>query len=97
VKRLKFHPTARLELQEAFDFYESKNTGQGSHLLDEVDAVTDRIVRYPLAAPAAGRGARIIPVKDFEYQIVYKLKGDLITIVAVMHKRRRPGYWKGRI
>ncbi len=97
MKRLKFHAAARIELQEAFDFYESKSPGKGSSLLDEIDTVIDRIVRYPLAAPAAGRGARIIPVKDFEYQIVYKLKGDLITIVAVMHKRRRPGYWKGRI
>lgn len=97
MRRLKFHPAARIELQEASDYYESKTAGKGSNLLDEIDTVTDRIVRYPLAAPAAGRGARIIPVKDFEYQLVYKIKGDLITIVAVMHKRRRPGYWKGRI
>ena len=97
MRRLKFHPAARVELHEAFDYYESKSAGKGSKLLDEVDAVTDRIVRYPLAAPEAGGGSRVIPVKDFEYQIIYKLKGDLITIVAVMHKRRRPGYWKGRI
>jgi toxin ParE1/3/4 len=96
VTRLEFHPAARAELNEAFEYLENEGRGLGANLLAEVAAVTDRILRYPLAAPRVGRDARTAPVKNFRYQIVYKIKGDLISIVAVMHNRRRPGYWKGR-
>jgi toxin ParE1/3/4 len=32
----------------------------------------------------------------FPYQIVYRISGDSVWIVAVMHQSRRPGYWKKR-
>jgi hypothetical protein len=33
----------------------------------------------------------------FPYAIVYLDEPDKIVIVAVMHMRQRPGYWKDRI
>jgi hypothetical protein len=28
--------------------------------------------------------------------VIYQLRTDHVLIVAVMHERRRPGYWRGR-
>ena len=95
--RLKFHSAARAELDEAFEYLENEGRGLGANFLAEVSTVIERVLRYPLAAPRVGRTARAAPVKNFRYHVVYTVKGDMIVIVAVMHNRRRPGYWKGRI
>ena len=36
-------------------------------------------------------------VNDFPYRVVYFVEGDLLTIVAVAHAKRRPGYWRDRV
>jgi hypothetical protein len=33
----------------------------------------------------------------FPYQLLYSQHGDEVRVLAVMHKRRRPMYWAGRI
>ena len=33
----------------------------------------------------------------FPYAIVYSLRADAIYVRAVMHLRRRPFYWRGRV
>jgi hypothetical protein len=30
----------------------------------------------------------------FPYALLYTVERDLIVVLAVMHHRRRPGYWK---
>ena len=36
-------------------------------------------------------------VSGFPYRVVYFVQGDLLTIVAVAHAKRRPGYWRDRV
>jgi hypothetical protein len=36
-------------------------------------------------------------VTGFPYRIVYFVKDEVLTIVAVAHAKRRPGYWRERI
>jgi len=36
-------------------------------------------------------------VRRFPYGLLYRNEPTAIFIVAVMHLRRRPGYWKGRV
>jgi hypothetical protein len=35
-------------------------------------------------------------VLRFPYGVIYRLSGDTVEIVAVMHLSRKPGYWKHR-
>jgi plasmid stabilization system protein ParE len=37
------------------------------------------------------------PQRGFPYRIVYQLRQDHVLIVAVMHERRRPNYWRERV
>jgi toxin ParE1/3/4 len=34
---------------------------------------------------------------DFPYAVIFLEKPDCIWIVAVMHMKRRPGYWRERL
>jgi hypothetical protein len=36
-------------------------------------------------------------VSGFPYRVVYFVDGDLLTVVAVAHAKRRPGYWRDRV
>ena len=34
--------------------------------------------------------------KRFPYAIHYAMEGKTVTVLAVAHQRRKPGYWRGR-
>jgi hypothetical protein len=34
---------------------------------------------------------------DFPYAIIYLNQPDRVWIVAVVHMKRKPGYWRGRL
>jgi hypothetical protein len=33
-------------------------------------------------------------VKRFPYRVVFQAEGDRVTVVAIAHHGRRPGYWR---
>lgn len=49
------------------------------------------------ASPAAGApfpgGTRRLVMTGFPYSVVYRTENDWVTIVAIAHAKRRPGYW----
>ena len=58
-------------------------------------AAVERIVENPLLYPKAVRDARKCNLHRFPYGIVYRVRGDTVTVVAFMHLHRKPGYWRG--
>ena len=36
-------------------------------------------------------------IEDFPYALIYRVSGQTITIFAVAHASRKPGYWRGRV
>jgi len=60
------------------------------------DAIT-RIRRNPLIHRRVEGEIRKCRILRFPYGVIYRLdETDRIEIIAVMHLRRRPGYWKSR-
>jgi hypothetical protein len=96
VKEAIFHPEARAEMRQSFEFYESRLAGLGLRFLSAVEETTKRIVAYPEAgAPLAGEFRKRI-VQGFPFNIIYRVWADHIYLVAVAHHHRRPGYWRER-
>lgn len=95
--RRRFYPGAKRELQQAFRYYEQQKAGLGKDFLSEVESVLEHIQQFPLAAPLIAADARRARAQRFPYHIIYRLLDDSIIIVAVMHRRKRPGYWKDRL
>ena len=53
-------------------------------------------VSFPELGGAWTRCHREVPLQRFSFNLVYRIvEGDAV-IVAVAHKRRRPGYWRRR-
>jgi len=44
----------------------------------------------------AKAGARRLPMSRFPYTLVYRIEGEVIHVIALMHQSRMPDYWRGR-
>ena len=95
--RVRLHPAARAELHEAADWY-AMQAGQcvASDFVSAYDEVRSRIVEHPQIGTPTAAETRKLPFRGFPYSLVYRLAPDHIVIVAIAHRRRRPGYWGKR-
>ncbi len=91
-----FHPEAKSELNEAVDYYEKCESGLGYDFAIEVFACIQNIINYPTAWPVIEENVRHCLVNRFPYGVIYSIEQDEIFILAVMHLRRHPDYWKDR-
>ncbi len=95
--QLVVHPIARLELDAALQ--RSKLTfGErtAARLRRRFDLAGQMLIREPaLGAPGPGQ-TRKFPLRKFPYSLVYRVQGEVITVIAVAHQSREPGYWAGR-
>jgi toxin ParE1/3/4 len=97
VKRAIVHPEADAELLEAMDWYDAKRFGLGLELMEEVRRAIERLESDPALGVRYGRSqVRYYRVSRFPYVIYYQELSDRLSIAAIAHARRRPGYWKKR-
>lgn len=63
-----------------------------------VRAALDRLVRFPEMAPAHAtlKDVRVLTLTEVPFTVPYRVDGDVITVLAVAHTSRRPGYWSRR-
>jgi hypothetical protein len=95
--RIEFFPAAELELLEAAKEYESHYSRLGSDFLLEVERLTSVLVELPSLGEKLDPIHRRVPLRRFPYALIFRRDGDVIRVVAVAHRRRRPRYWKPRV
>ena len=91
--KLRIEACAEEEIWQAIEHYESCREGLGSDFSREVDASFDWIMQHPMAWPEFDGTARRCQLRRFPYAVVYQASLDQITVLAVMHQHREPGYW----
>jgi hypothetical protein len=96
VTHVQFVEPARLEVLAEVDFYHRVEAGLGAKFLDAVEDATARALAYPLAGSPAQNGTRRVFLRDFPFALVYRPDEQGITIYALAHHARRPGYWRSR-
>lgn len=96
MRRVIFHPEASREIEQAFAWYEERVTGLGRKFFSEVEAAVNAIQDSPDTWPNYAAGARRFLVHRFPFAIIYRRNEDVIQVAAVMHLKRRPGYWARR-
>ena len=95
--KLLFDPEALLEARNAAAFYEDSQPGLGKAFLAGVEVATEEIVQHPIMwRRIKGRFRRYL-IPRFPYGLMYAVQGDTIYVAAVMHLKRKPGYWASRI
>ena len=91
-------PEAESEARAAFELYRERNPVAAQRFEDAVEGATELIMERPFAWPVddAEVDTRHFVLQRFPYSVVYRVADETVTIVAVAHQRRSPGYWRGR-
>jgi plasmid stabilization system protein ParE len=94
-----FEQEALTEYREAAEYYAQQRGGLGKVFVEAVQASLQEIGRGPSRYQALENGLRICRMKRFPYSIYFRYseERDHATVFAVMHTRRRPGYWRHRL
>ena len=91
-----FHPEARYELEQAVEFYESRQTNIGLEFLEEIYSTIYRIIDFPEAFPLISKNARRCLTNRFPFAVIYQIRENEIFILAITHLARKPGFWRER-
>jgi plasmid stabilization system protein ParE len=87
---------AKQEIHQAALFYEDCREGLGQEFVDSVESAFEQIQQHPTVwRILKGRFRRYL-LQRFPYGIIYAVEGKVIYIAAVMHLKRKPGYWVSR-
>jgi len=97
-RELRFHRAVRRELREAAHWYEARGDGLGADFVTAIGACLARVADKPAVFPEVrgAPGVRRALLRRFPYAVIFLVHGDVITVLAVAHGRRRPLYWKAR-
>ena len=87
---------AQEELRAAAHFYEAEQPGLGHALIQEVRRSFERIAEQPMASRVERGEVRVRSISRFPYRIYYRARPDEILVIAVGHRRRKPGFWHAR-
>ena len=91
-----FHPDAEVELNEAIEWYETRELGLGLDFATQIHAAVQRALAFPFAWQEMGSDILRTLVHRFPYGVLYVAEPDRLLIVAVMHLHRQPDYWHNR-
>ncbi len=94
---VEFRALAQQELIQAGEWY--LNEG-GRRVAEQFESAVHRALALLAFMPGLGTPnsaqVRLWPLRRFPYTLVYRVQGELLTVLAVAHQSRSPEYWVGR-
>lgn len=91
------HPEADEEFAEAVRYYTKIDPELGERFYREIERLIEDVCAHPDRYRKFDPPARRHITAIFPFAIVYLEKPDHLWIVAVMHLKRQPGYWRERL
>lgn len=93
------HPAAARELDEALRWCSERFGSRiSARLLRQFDRAAILLKANPEIGSADAAGARKLPLPRFPYTVIYRIDADgqRMVVLALLHQRRKAGYWVGR-
>jgi plasmid stabilization system protein ParE len=95
---LEIRSDARMDFDEAADWYLAKDPEVRDQFVAAVGKALQRLTERPLSYPIVfGSTVRRAIVEKFRYSIFYSVQDQLVIVHAVFHHSRNPIIWRGRI
>jgi toxin ParE1/3/4 len=90
-------PEATQDLQDARDWYEQQRAGLGATFALRAAAALDTVEQFPDLHGLVWQDVRAAPIRKHPYVIYYRVLTDRIEVFAILHARRDPSEWQGRV
>src|SRR6266478_4441245 len=92
-----FHRLAAQEFRQARAAYARRSRRAALRFIQAIDTALQQIAADPERWPLYDDKHRWVKTKKFPYLLLYRPTGESrLTVVAVAHTSRRPGYWRRR-
>jgi toxin ParE1/3/4 len=96
IRDLIVHVEAEAEILQALTWYAERSRVAARAFVQELNSTVALASRSPESWPRSSANTRYIVFPRFPFNLVFRLRGETIEIVAVAHQRRRPSYWSDR-
>lgn len=97
MKPIVLHPAAEAEMLAAAGYYQACQPELGGRFLDEVYLAGGRITDNPEAWSVISGSIRRCLLNHFSFGLIFRIESERIYVLAVMHLRREPNYWRSRV
>ena len=87
---------AQKDIEDAARWYEAQRTDLGGRFLDEIQSAFSLIAENPKLYPEIYRQTRRAMLQRFPFGVFYRMRGSVVSIIAVMHSSRDPKQWMTR-
>lgn len=95
--RLLISDESRLDILDAFSWYESRSPGLGKDFENCLEDGFIQIKQDPLLFQKRFKKLRIYFIHRFPYGIHYLIEEDMIKVFGVFHTSRNPRNWANRL
>lgn len=85
-----FHPEFETDLIDAARYYRSQRPKLGGGFLEEAERAVEEVMRAPERWPVRLGGVRRYHVLHFPYIIRYRVAGDTVQFLSILHGARHP-------
>lgn len=94
---VRFHRLASRELRSALHWYRDRDVQAAIRFQSAVETAVDRIAADPESHQIDHGRFRWVRIRRFPYRLIFeRLESGQIQVIALVHTRRRPGYWRRR-
>jgi len=94
--RIVFRLAARLEFDEAADWYEQRRPGRGVKFTSAVREALERIRAQPDFYAKVFEDVREALVSGYPYCVYYRVEQERVVVLSVFHTARDPSVWQSR-
>ncbi len=91
---LRITPRADRHITSATTFYEAEGPRLQDRFIRDLDRVFDRVAENPFQFATISTPVRRAQLRDFPYGVFFRIQGDLVFILGVIHLHRHPDSWK---
>jgi toxin ParE1/3/4 len=88
--RIEWHPAARADLVGLVEYIATDDVSAAYRVLDEIRGQTERLAMHPeIGRPGRVGGTRELVIPGTPYIAAYRLAGDVVTVLRILHGARR--------
>ena len=87
-------PAAESDIEEAFHWYQERDAAAAVAFRAEALEAIDQLAGNPMRWRVDANGNRRRLLKRFPYSVWFEVTADTVTVLAIAHHRRMPGYWR---
>lgn len=92
-----FNAEALAEAEQAVRWYRNHGGPDPSRAFtQELRRIINEAAIQPGIASPGPHGTSRLYLKRFPYTLVFRMRGDVLRVIAIAHQKRHPEYWAGR-